>query len=113
MGTPRRSSCRGGRRRLSPLDQRGEASGLLRVNTTYAFGQGLIAPMLPEFLMRYPQVQVQLDRPSAYRRFYAARRRVDPGHPTTAYPDQSIRFTRAILLVVNGLKAMATGARNP
>lgn len=39
----------------------GAASGLLRVNTTYAVGQGLIAPMLPGFLLNYPDVQVHLD----------------------------------------------------
>ncbi|WP_333836032.1 LysR family transcriptional regulator [Novosphingobium sp.] len=39
----------------------GTASGLLRVNASYAFGQGLIAPMLPAFLARYPQVSVMLD----------------------------------------------------
>lgn len=39
----------------------GNASGLLRVNTSYAFGQGLIAPMLPGFLARYPEVEVRLD----------------------------------------------------
>lgn len=39
----------------------GTASGLLRINTSYAFGQGLIAPMLPAFLASYPEVQVMLD----------------------------------------------------
>lgn len=39
----------------------GTASGLLRINTSYAFEQGLIAPMLPAFLASYPEVQVMLD----------------------------------------------------
>lgn len=39
----------------------GKASGLLRINTSYAFGQGLIAPMLPAFLASYPEVKVSLD----------------------------------------------------
>lgn len=39
----------------------GTASGLLRINTSYAFGQGLIASMLPAFLANYPDVRVMLD----------------------------------------------------
>jgi DNA-binding transcriptional LysR family regulator len=39
----------------------GSPRGLLRVNTSYAFAQELIAPMLPTFLHRYPDVRVALD----------------------------------------------------
>jgi DNA-binding transcriptional LysR family regulator len=39
----------------------GAPRGRLRVNATHAFGIGVIAPMLPDFLARYSQVQVVLD----------------------------------------------------
>ncbi|MDR3472494.1 MAG: LysR family transcriptional regulator [Devosia sp.] len=39
----------------------GAPRGRLRVNATHAFGLGVIAPMLPDFLARYSQVQVALD----------------------------------------------------
>ena len=39
----------------------GEPRGVLRVNAPYAFAQGLLAPMLPVFLSRYPKVQLQVD----------------------------------------------------
>ena len=39
----------------------GAPQGRLRVNATHAFGIGVIAPMLPAFLSRYGQVQVELD----------------------------------------------------
>ena len=39
----------------------GLARGLLRVAATHAFAEGLIAPMLPAFLGRHPEVRVHLD----------------------------------------------------
>ena len=39
----------------------GVARGLIRVTAPFAFAQGLIAPMLPAFLARHPEVQIQLD----------------------------------------------------
>jgi DNA-binding transcriptional LysR family regulator len=39
----------------------GEPRGRLRVNATHAFGIGVIAPMLPDFLARFSRVQVALD----------------------------------------------------
>jgi DNA-binding transcriptional LysR family regulator len=39
----------------------GMPRGLLRINTSYAFAQELLAPMLPAFLKRYPDVRVALD----------------------------------------------------
>lgn len=38
----------------------GVARGLLRVVATHAFAEGLIAPMLPAFLARHPEVRVHL-----------------------------------------------------
>ena len=39
----------------------GEAQGLVRVNTTPSFAQGLIAPMLPALIDRYPKLRVELE----------------------------------------------------
>jgi DNA-binding transcriptional LysR family regulator len=39
----------------------GEARGLVRVNTTPSFAQGLIAPMLPALIERHPQLRVELE----------------------------------------------------
>ena len=39
----------------------GVAQGLLRVTATHAFTEGLIAPILPSFLARHPEVRVHLD----------------------------------------------------
>jgi DNA-binding transcriptional LysR family regulator len=47
----------------------GVPRGLLRVNATYAFAQGVLAPMLPPFLARHPEVRVALD---------IENRRIDP-----------------------------------
>ncbi len=44
----------------------GEPRGLLRINTTQSIAQGLIAPMLPTFLDRYPEVTVELITDSHY-----------------------------------------------
>lgn len=38
----------------------GEPRGTLRVNAPFTFAVGLLAPMLPSFLSRYPQVRVVL-----------------------------------------------------
>lgn len=42
------------------LAQRTEAVGLLRMNVPLSFGVRFIAPLLPEFHRRYPQVTVEL-----------------------------------------------------
>jgi DNA-binding transcriptional LysR family regulator len=39
----------------------GEPQGLLRINTTPAFAQGLIAPMLPALIERHPHLRVELE----------------------------------------------------
>ena len=39
----------------------GVARGLLSVTATHAFTEGLIAPMLPAFLARHPEVRVHVD----------------------------------------------------
>jgi DNA-binding transcriptional LysR family regulator len=38
----------------------GTAKGLLRVNATLGFGRSQIAPLISDFVKRYPEVQVQL-----------------------------------------------------
>lgn len=43
-----------------------EPQGLLRVNTTPSFAQGLIAPLLPGYLRRYPKVSVELTTDNRY-----------------------------------------------
>ena len=40
----------------------GTPQGTLRISAPYAFALGAIAPMLPAFLARYPEVDVALDR---------------------------------------------------
>jgi DNA-binding transcriptional LysR family regulator len=42
------------------LAQRNEAVGQLRMNVPLSFGVRFIAPLLPEFSRRYPQVEVEL-----------------------------------------------------
>lgn len=39
----------------------GVPHGLLRINTSVAFGYHQLAPILPEFLERYPEVKVELE----------------------------------------------------
>lgn len=47
--------------RLSLEGFAGEARGRVRVNTTPSFAQGLIAPMLPALIERYPHLSVELE----------------------------------------------------
>src|SRR6188472_3256674 len=41
-------------------DQRGTPHGLLRVTTSLAFATHQLAPMIGEFLERYPEIQLEL-----------------------------------------------------
>ncbi|MGO1541066.1 MAG: LysR family transcriptional regulator [Luteimonas sp.] len=40
--------------------QRVKATGLLRMNVPLSFGQGFVAPLMPEFSRRHPEVKVEL-----------------------------------------------------
>lgn len=40
--------------------QRVKATGLLRMNVPLSFGQGFVAPLMPEFSRRHPEVTVEL-----------------------------------------------------
>ncbi|MGY1457871.1 LysR family transcriptional regulator [Luteimonas sp. A534] len=40
--------------------QRVKASGLLRMNVPLSFGRGFVAPLMPEFSRRHPEVSVEL-----------------------------------------------------
>jgi len=42
----------------------GQPQGVLRVNAAFTFALGVVAPMLPSFLARYPDVSVVLDSDS-------------------------------------------------
>lgn len=42
----------------------GQPQGVLRVNAAFTFALGVVAPMLPSFLQRYPDVSVVLDSDS-------------------------------------------------
>lgn len=66
----------------------GEPRGLLRINTTQSFAQGLIAPMLPCFLERYPELTVELTTDSHY--VDIAREGIDVAVRVGTLPDSSL-----------------------
>lgn len=66
----------------------GEPRGLLRINTTQSFAQGLVAPMLPEFLDRYPALTVELTTDSNY--VDIAREGIDVAVRVGTLPDSSL-----------------------
>ncbi|PRE01620.1 MULTISPECIES: LysR family transcriptional regulator [Burkholderia] len=66
----------------------GEPRGLLRINTTQSFAQGLIAPMLPDFLDRYPELTVELTTDSNY--VDIAREGIDVAVRVGTLPDSSL-----------------------
>lgn len=66
----------------------GEPRGLLRINTTQSFAQGLIAPMLPKFLDRYPELAVELTTDSNY--VDIAREGIDVAVRVGTLPDSSL-----------------------
>ncbi|MGQ0675742.1 MAG: LysR substrate-binding domain-containing protein [Rhodospirillales bacterium] len=45
---------------LSAASRQANPRGLLRVNAPVTFGQAHLAPLLPDFMRRYPQVQVDM-----------------------------------------------------
>lgn len=67
---------------------KGEPRGLLRINTTQSFAQGLIAPMLPGFLNRYPELAVELTTDSNY--VDIAREGIDVAVRVGTLPDSSL-----------------------
>ncbi|MDN7587048.1 LysR family transcriptional regulator [Burkholderia seminalis] len=66
----------------------GKPRGLLRINTTQSFAQGLVAPMLPEFLDRYPELAVELTTDSNY--VDIAREGIDVAVRVGTLPDSSL-----------------------
>ncbi|ASW03355.1 LysR family transcriptional regulator [Paraburkholderia aromaticivorans] len=66
----------------------GEPRGLLRINTTQSFAQGIIAPMLPDFLDRYPELTVELTTDSNY--VDIAREGIDIAVRVGTLPDSSL-----------------------